>query len=250
MTSPDNRWFSRAIANRFWAQFFGRGLVEPIDDMRDTSPAGNEPLLTALARYTAEQKFDLKQVIRAITNSQVYQLSSTPNPSNEKDDQNFSHAALKSISAELLLDAICQATGRPEGFPLLPVGTRAIQAWDNRMPHYFLQVFGRPLRTTVCECERINEPSVAQVLHLMNSPEIQAKISHPRGRVRQIIKANNKSDSTVEELYLATYSRLPNDAERSAAVAYIESAGTGQRARAAEDLLWTLMNTTEFLFNH
>jgi hypothetical protein len=251
MTSPDNRWFSRAIANRLWSHFFGRGLVEPIDDMRDTSPASNEPLLQALSRYTADQKFDLKQVIRLITTSQVYQLSSTPNASNERDDQNFSHAAMKSVPAEVLLDAISQATGRPEEFSLQPIGTRAIQLWDNRVNHYFLAVFGRPLRVTACECERINEPSVAQVLHLMNAPEIQAKISHPRGRVQRLVRAGRSANDIVDELYLATYSRLPRDPERSSAVGYIDAAtADGRRVEAVEDLLWTLMNTTEFLFNH
>jgi hypothetical protein len=251
MTSPDNRWFSRTIANRLWSHFSGRGLVEPIDDMRDTSPASNEPLLQSLARYTAEQKFDLKQLIRAITTSQVYQLSSTPNASNQRDEQNFSHAAMKSVPAEVLLDAICQATGRPEEFPLQPLGTRAIQLWDNRVNHYFLAVFGRPLRVTACECERINEPSVAQVLHLMNAPEIQSKISHPRGRVQQLMRAGKTSNDIIEELYLATYSRVPRDHERNSATAYLDAAtADGRRTEATEDLLWTLMNTTEFLFNH
>ncbi len=250
LTSPDNRWFSRAIANRLWAHFFGRGLVEPIDDMRDTSPASNEPLLAALSRFTVQQEFDLKQLIRAIANSQVYQLSSAPNASNERDDQNFSRMAMKSVPAEVLLDAICQATARPEKFELLPDGTRAIQLWDNRVNHYFLQVFGRPLRATACECERMNEPSVAQVLHLMNSPEIQTKISHPRGRVQQLLRSAQTTTAIVDELYLATYSRLPRDHERDSAVGYLDAAAAGARTHAAEDLLWTLMNTTEFLFNH
>ncbi len=251
MTSLENRWFSRAISNRLWSHFLGRGLVEPIDDMRDTSPSSNEPLLQALAKFTADQRFDLKQLIRAITNSQVYQLSSEPNESNARDHQNFSHAAMRAIPAEVLLDAICQATGRPEKFVLQPEGTRAIQLWDNRVNHYFLQVFGRPLRATACECERINEPSVAQVLHLMNAPEIQAKISHPRGRVQQLNRTGKTSSEIVNELYLATYSRLPRNSERESAVAFLDAAtATGLRTQAAEDLLWTLMNTTEFLFNH
>jgi len=253
LTAPDNRWFSRAIANRLWSHFFGRGLVEPIDDMRDTSPASNEPLLTALAKYTADQKFDLKQLLRAITGSQVYQLTSATNASNERDDLNFSHAALKTIPAEVLLDAICQATGRPEEFDLMPAGTRAIQLWDNRVNHYFLQAFGRPLRATACECERMNEPSVAQVLHLMNAPEIQAKLSHPLGRVHQSIRAKKTSGEIAEELYLATYSRPPRDAERTAAAAFLDAAaarGSTPYEQAAEDLLWSLLNTTEFLFNH
>jgi hypothetical protein len=250
LTSPDNRWFSREIANRIWAHFFGRGLIEPIDDMRETNPASNGPLLDALGEYVAGERFDLKQVIRAITASAVYQRSSKPNESNLRDRDNFSHAALKSIQAEVLLDAISQATERPAAFPLLPEGTRAIQLWDNRIDHYFLKVFGRPLRATACECERVNEPSTAQVLHLLNAPEIHAKIGHHRGRVRRLLAAEKPSPEIVDELYLATYSRLPEERERNAAVAYLDDRPAERRADAAEDLLWTLMNTTEFLFNH
>jgi hypothetical protein len=250
MTSPKNRWFSRAISNRVWAHFLGRGLIEPVDDLRETNPASNGPLLAALARYLAEEKFNLKQLIRAITGSQVYQLSSAPEPGNEKEDQNFSHATLKPLAAEVLLDAVCQVTGRPEEFPLQPEGTRAIELWDNRLSHYFLQVFGRPLRATACECERINEPSVAQVLHLMNSPEIQSKISHHRGRVRHLMRGKRSSAEVAEELYLACYARLPRAKEREVAVAYLDEAPAAERVQAAEDLLWALMNTTEFLFNH
>jgi hypothetical protein len=253
LTAANNRWFARAIANRFWSHFFGRGLVEPIDDMRDTSPASNEPLLAALASYTADQKFDLKQLVRAITGSQVYQLTSATNKSNERDELNFSHAALKTIPAEVLLDAICQAAARPDEFELMPAGTRAIQLWDNRVNHYFLQAFGRPLRTTACECERMNEPSVAQVLHLMNAPEIQAKLSHPLGRVHRLIREKKTSGEIAEELYLATYGRPPRDSERAAAAAFLDAAaarGSTPYQQAAEDLLWSLLNTTEFLFNH
>jgi len=197
-----------------------------------------------------EEKFDLKQLLRAITGSQVYQLSSVPSPGNEKDDQNFSRAPLKPLTAEVLLDAVCQVTGRPEEFPLLPEGTRAIELWDNRLSHYFLQVFGRPLRATACECERINEPSVAQVLHLMNAPEIQSKISHHHGRVRRLMEAKKSTGEIAEELYLTCYGRLPRQKEREVALAYVDGAPPGERTRAGEDLLWALMNTTEFLFNH
>jgi hypothetical protein len=250
MTSPDNRWFCREIANRLWSHFVGRGLIEPIDDMRETNPASNGPLLSALGQNVADEQFDLKQVIRAITGSAVYQRSSKPNASNRHDQDNFSHAAFKSIQAEVLLDAISQATGRPEAFPLLPEGTRAIELWDNRVDHYFLKVFGRPLRGTACECERVNEPSTAQVLHLLNAPEIHAKIGHHRGRVRKLVASDHPAEEIVDQLYLATYSRRPDDRQRDVAVAYLDGASAERRTEAAEDLLWTLMNTTEFLFNH
>ena len=250
MTSPENRWFSREIANRLWSHFFGRGLIEPIDDMRETNPPSNEPLLDALSQYVVDVDFDLQQLIRAITASAVYQRSSKPNASNRHDRDNFSHAALKTIQAEVLLDAISQATGRPEKFPLLPEGTRAIDLWDNRIDHYFLKVFGRPLRVTACECERVNEPSTAQVLHLLNAPEIHAKISHHRGRVRALVESDYPTGGIVEDLYLATYSRQPDQRERDVAVAYLDNSPAQRRNEAAEDLLWTLMNTTEFIFNH
>jgi hypothetical protein len=233
-----------------WAHFLGRGLIEPIDDMSEVNPASNEPLLAALAHDVVQQGFDLKQVIRAITTSQVYQLSSTPNSTNAEDDRYYSHALFKPMPAEVLLDAISQATGRPEMFPLLPEETRAIQLWDNRMEHYFLGLFGRPLRQTSCVCERIDEPSVAQVLHLMNAPEIDAKIRHHRGRVHQLVRTGQPPETIVDELYLATYSRLPNADDRQAAVAHVTAVSDTQRTRAAEDVLWTLLNTTEFLFNH
>jgi len=247
MTSRDNRWFARAIANRLWAHFFGRGLVEPVDDMRDTAPASNEPLLSALARHLVESGFDLKALMRAIVLSAAYQRSSAPNGTNAADGQNFSRAYWKPLPAEVLLDAISQATGSAERFPLLPAGTRAIQVWDNRLKHYFFEVFGRPLRTTACECERISEPSVAQVLHLMNAPEIHAKVRDPEGRVRRLLRSAASASEIVEELYLATYGRKPDDGERRAAAAYLEG---GDRARSVEDLLWALLNTKEFLYNH
>lgn len=250
LTSADNRWFAREISNRMWAHFFGRGLIEPIDDMRETNPASNEPLLESLEQYVVEQNYDLKQLIRAMTTSAVYARSSRPTASNQHDRDNFSHAAFKSIPAEVLLDAICQATGRPEEFPLMPEGTRAIQLWDNRIDHYFLKAFGRPLRATSCECERVNEPSTAQVLHLLNAPEIQEKIGHHRGRVRQLLRANRSSSEIATQLYLATYSRLPDAGELRIAVDYLDAADEEHRTAAAEDVLWTLINTTEFLFNH
>jgi hypothetical protein len=249
LVSPDNRRFSRAIANRLWAHFFGRGLVEPIDDMRDTAPSANEPLLAALAQFVVEQKFDLKRAIRAIVTSRVYQLSDAPLPHNAKDDRNFSHAAFRALPAEVLLDAIGRATGRPERFELVPEGTRAIQLWDNRVKHYFLELFGRPLRVTACECERISEPSVAQVLHLMNAPEIQARLGDPEGRVHGLLRSGRSDDALVEELYLTAYSRRPEEDERRTAGAYLKASGRS-RTEGAEDLLWALMNTPEFLYNH
>src|SRR5262249_40867824 len=161
--------------NRLWAHYFGRGLVMPIDDLRATNPASNELLLDDLSNHLRTVKYDLKAFTRTLLNSHVYQLSSATNETNAADEQNFSHAAEKPLAAEVLLDAISQATGAAEKFNGLPQGVRAIQIWDGQMPSYFLRVFGRPTRTSVCECERSNDPSIAQVLHLMNSPEVLGK---------------------------------------------------------------------------
>ena len=249
MTSPDNPFLARMIVNRLWAHYFGRGLVEPIDDMRATNPATNEPLLAELSQYLIDNRFDLKAVTRVMLNSRLYQLSPVPNETNELDDQNFSRAAWKAMPAEVLLDAFCQATEIPEKFNGWPVGYRAIQVWDNRHPAYFFRVFGKPQRVSVCECERGNEPSIAQALHLMNSPESVRKIRHRDGRAARLAGSKQTDDQLIEELYLATLSRRPSDSE----VALMRQAfedSSGNRRAAAEDVLWTLLNTREFVYNH
>ena len=248
MTSPKNRFFSRMIANRVWAHYMGRGLVEPIDDMRATNPATNEPLLNSLADFLVENQFDLKALTRAILNSRAYQLGTLPNKSNSMDEQNFSHASWKPLPAEVLLDAISQATETSEHFNGWPEGYRAIQIWDNRMPSYFFRIFGRPQRVTVCECERGNEPSIAQSLHLMNSPETVRKIRHRDGRAAQLAKSDLTPQQIIEQLYLVTLSRIPSQQEtRLMQQAFDES---NDRRIAAEDILWTLLNTKEFIYNH
>jgi hypothetical protein len=180
--------------------------------------------------------------------SRLYQLSSKPNPQNVADEQNFSHMAEKAMPAEVLLDAICQVTGVPEKFQGWPLGYRAIQIWDNRMPSYFFQIFGRPVRASVCECERGNEPSIAQALHLMNSPEITDKLRHRAGAARTIAESDKKPEAIVDELFLATVGRYPTATEKKPVLA--EFAGAQDRRSAVEDLLWGLLNTKEFLYNH
>jgi len=249
MTSPENPWFARNLANRLWAHFLGRGIVEPVDDMRLTNPPTNPELLDALAQHLVEQKYDVKALIRAITASRTYQLSSTPNATNERDDQNYSRALFKRLDAEVLFDAVCQTTGIHDKFQGVPSGVRAIQLWDSQVAHYFLKLFGRPTRTTACECERTVEPSVAQVLHVMNSPEIQAKLSHEGGRLHALVRSLHDDAQLVEELYLLFYSRFPTEDERRSAVAYLQSHAENRR-QAAEDIAWSMMNTSEFLFNH
>lgn len=249
LTQPDNDFFAKAIANRMWAHYLGRGLVEPIDDMRETNPATNEPLMKALAQHMVDVGFDLKAFTRTLLKSRVYQLGSETNDSNRDDQQNFSHAAYKALPAEALLDAISQSTGVAEKFNGWPDGYRAIQIWDNRMPSYFFTIFGRPVRATVCECERSGEPSISQALHLLNSPEIMAKIQHREGTARRLADSELTADGLIDELYLTTLSRFPNDEER----ALMREAFAGQEASrrtAVEDVLWALLNTKEFIFNH
>ncbi len=249
MTGPDNAYFARNLANRVWAHFLGRGLIEPVDDVRVTNPPSNPELLDALAHSVVENKYDVKGLIRTITASRVYQLASKPNSTNERDQQNYSRALFKRIDAEVLLDMVCQTTGVAEHFEGMPVGTRAIQLWDSGTGHYFLKVFGRPTRVSVCECERRREPSAAQVLHLLNGPEIQAKLSHDAGYVAKLAQRESGDDSLVEDLYLTFYSRRPTKEESTTAVAYIHKE-KGRRREAVEDLAWTLMNSLEFVFNH
>jgi hypothetical protein len=248
VTSRQNPYFTRVIVNRLWAHYFGRGLVEPVDDMRPTNPASNEPLLDELAGHLIALDYDLKAFTRTVLDSAVYQLDSASNEANRLDDQNCSHAPWKPIPAEVLLDAISQATGVPEEFNGWPAGYRAIQIWDNKLPSVFLEVFGRPTRQTVCACERATEPSIAQALHLMNSAVTARKLHDRRGRPAALAESTLGPDEILDELYLATLSRFPTGEERT----LMRRAFTEARDRreAIEDVLWTLINTKEFVFNH
>ncbi len=247
MTAPDNPYFAKAIANRIWAHYFGRGLIEPIDDIRATNPASNEPLLDALVMHLRDVRYDLKAFTRTLLASQTYQLSAVPKDGNQDDTQNFSRARPKAMPAEVLLDALSQVTGVPEKFNGWPAGYRSIQVWDNRMPSYFFRVFGRPVRASVCECERSNEPSISQALHLLNSPEINAKITHKHGLARQWAQSNMATDELLDELFLATLSRRPTADERTLLREAFPPDGHDRRA-AVEDVLWSVLNTKEFLY--
>jgi hypothetical protein len=248
MTSPSNPFFARMIVNRLWAHYLGQGLVTPIDDLRDTNPATNEPLFDALCQHMKDVKYDLKAFTKTVLLSRAYQLSSATNATNVSDRQNFSHALDKALPAEVLLDMVCQTTGVPEKFNGWPLGYRAIELWDSRVPHYFFRIFGRPSRTSVCECERSNEPSIAQALHLLNSPEVMEKIQNSHGMARQLAKTDRPPTELVDDLYLLTLSRLPRDDERQLMLEAF--AGSNERQAAVEDVLWTLLNTKEFLYNH
>lgn len=248
LTDARNPFFAKTVVNRYWAHFLGRGLVEPVDDFRSTNPATNPELLDALATDFVRSGYDLHHLIRTITASDAYQRSASPNQTNLRDQQNYSRFAFKSLDAEVLMDAVCDVTGTVEKFRGNPVGTRAIQLWDSATDHYFLNLFGRPKRKSACDCERVSEPNVAQVLHVLNSPEIQNKISHAGGRVTRLNLSVENDASLVDEMYLTFFSRLPNETEKATAVTHLQR--TSNRQEAAEDLAWSMLNSLEFMFNH
>ena len=249
MTAPDNPYFARNLANRLWAHFLGRGLVMPVDDLRETNPPSNPKLLDALAADLVKNKYDLKAMIRTITASRTYQLSPTPNATNTKDEQNFSRALFRRLPAEVLMDAVCDVTGIDEKFDGVPRGYRAVQLWDSQVQHYFLKLFGRPARATVCECERVTGATIGQALHLMNSPNLQNKLAHEAGQLKRLTQKHADDGALVEQLYLAAFSRRPTPEELGNALEYLGSRRF-QRRKAVEDLAWSLMNSLEFIFNH
>jgi len=248
MAAPNNPFFARALANRMWAHFMSRGLVEPVDDMRVTNPPTNPELLDALAKDFIDHKFDLKHLIRAIMTSSVYQLSSEPHAGNINDKQSYARSYPRRLIAEVMLDAISTVTGVQENFGGLPKGTRAIQLPDESVSSYFLDVFGRPDRETACECERPREANLAQALHLLNSSEVQNKIVNANGRIASMLKAKKADTEILEELYLLAFGRMPRAEERQQVLEYVAS--SGDRKTAFEDVLWAILNTKEFLFNH
>jgi hypothetical protein len=245
MTAPVNPWFARLVSNRLWKHFFGHGLVEPEDDLRSTNPPTNAPLLQALAEQLVREHYDLKSTMRLILNTRAYQLSGVPNATNADDEQNFSHHYVRRLPAEVMLDAISDVAGVAETFAGRPPGTRAIELWDNRLPSYFLEIFGRPERNSPCECGRSSEPTMAQALHLMNAPEVEAKLANSSGRIARLIKAGTSRPEMIEELCFAALCRPSGDKERQVAERLFSKAPA---QTAAEDFLWTLLNSYEFLF--
>lgn len=252
LSQPDNPYFAKALVNRYWKHFFGRGLVEPEDDMRVSNPPTNGELLDALAAEFVRTGYDLKALVRLIATSDAYARSSVANENNARDRQNFARFYPRRLPAEVLLDAIDAVTDSAEDYAGLPKGFRAVQLPDEGFGSYFLEVFGRPKRESVCECERTAEPSLAQRLHLLNSDEIEAKVGGPRAAemAKAAESAPEKDAMNVEQLYALCFSRVPDDDERAACLAHLTKARAhGNLKQGYEDLIWTLINSNEFLFN-
>jgi hypothetical protein len=245
VTSPENPFFSRLVANRLWKHLMGRGLVEPEDDLRQTNPPTNPELLDHLAETLKETGFDLKALMRHILSSNTFQLSSQSTDSNYNDDQTFSHYLVRRLPAEVMLDAICQVTGVPEPYPGHRPGARAIELWDNQLPSYFLDTFGRSLRESPCECGSSGEPTMAQALHLLNAPEIEAKIQNDSGLVSWLSKSDYDAGKLIEHLALITVNRRPNQRERETGARLLQNSS---RRQGIEDFLWVMMNSYDFLF--
>ncbi len=250
MTDKSNLVPARNIVNRYWAYYCGRGLVMPIDDMRVTNPASNPELLDALAKDLIDHNYDIKHVLRTIMRSRTYQLSAAEHPASRVDGDNkyFTHYLPTRLSAEQLLDAVDYACGTSEKFNELPPGFRAISLPDSNVPNEFLDVFGRPRRAVNCECERSATPSMSQALLMISGGLINRKIADGNGYIGQLVKASTPPEKAIEEIYLRTVSRMPTAEERTAALAEVSQATTPQEGY--EDLLWTLLNTREFQFNH
>jgi len=262
MTAPENPWFGKMLVNRYWKHFFSVGLVEPEDDMRVTNPATHPQLLDALAADFMDSGYDLKHLVRTICNSRTYQLSAAPNEHNATDTQNFSRYFPKRLQAEVLLDAINLVSDSQDSFQNQPAGVRATWLPDDRFNRdsFFLNVFGRPEMDSACECERVADANLAQSLHLINSETIQTKLSHDGGRAAKLAAATDQPDGKrIAELYRQTMSREPTATELGAAQNHLEmkrgkvgddlTPETAER-EAFEDILWALVNTKEFLFNH
>ncbi len=249
MAQPDNPFFAKALVNRYWKHFFGRGLVEPEDDLRATNPATHPKLLSALASSFIASGYDLKELVRTITRSRAYQLSALPNEHNGTDKQNFSRYYPKRLTAETLYDSLYQVAGVTPTFGGLPKGTRAIQLPDSGIENYFLKVFGKPKGESSCECERSQDASLAQSLHLLNSKEVHGLLTAKDGRIAKLAAEKERSDAErIRELYHWVYARPPVDEELEIAVGHITA--SENKTAAYEDILWALINTKEFLFNH
>jgi hypothetical protein len=259
LTRKDNPFLARATVNRLWAQLFGRGIIEPVDDIRSSNPPVNAPLLDALTKDFVESGFDVRHILRTVLNSRTYQLSARSNRFNSQDHTCFSHALPRRLTAEELLDTLGQITGVREtyrsriagqGTVALPAGgLRAVQLPDRMLTAELLDLFGRPRGESTCSCQRSEEASLTQALHLINGKTITARIADPNGKLTRLVRTPGLTDEKlIEELYLLVLCRFPTGAEQ--ALVHKHLAGTKDRLAAAQDVVWTLLNAREFLFNH
>jgi hypothetical protein len=253
MTSPENHYFAQVQTNRVWADLMGRGLVDPVDDLRATNPPSNPALLKAIADDFRAHKFDNKHLLRMITNSYVYGLSSLPNESNVGDTRNYSRHYRVRLRAETLSDAVTDITGVYDEMSGMPPGSRSTQIWTHRIGSQFLDAFGRPDPNQDPPCERTSDTTMSQTLHLMNAPVLHRKVTSDSGKLAGLAKSKLTPDQIVEELYLLAYSRVPTADERQQAAKLFQTTKTGDEAKAhhrmlTEDVLWALINTPEFMF--
>lgn len=250
LTDADNPYFARAIANRVWANYFGVGLVEKVDDLRITNPASNEALLEAAADFIVAQRYDLKALMREILRSSTYQRASEPTLENQPDERFYAHYYPKRLKAEVLLDAVSQVAAAPTAFKDLPAGTRALQLADSAVESYFLEAFGRPDRLITCDCERSDEPSMTQVLHLYNGDTLNQKLAAKDNALERQLAAHATPEQIVEELYLAALARFPTAEEKQQLCAILNATPEAERRLTLEDLYWSVLSSREFLFNH
>ncbi|MEM7146440.1 MAG: DUF1549 domain-containing protein [Verrucomicrobiota bacterium] len=247
LASPENPYFAKNLANIVWSHFFGIGIIEPVDDVRVSNPASNPQLLDALAKKFTDYKYDFRRLVRDICNSRTYQLSTQTNESNENDLANFSHAQIRRMRAEVLLDTISQVTNTKNKFTGLPLGARAVQIADGRTSSYFLKTFGRAERETVCSCEVVADPNLSQALHLLNGDTVNDRIKQG-GVITEAIKAGLKPDQITKDLYIRTLSREPLANEKQKILGFFKN--PEQEQAILEDVFWSLLNSKEFLFNH
>ena len=247
LTAPDNPYFARNLANHVWAHFFGKGIIDPVDDVRVSNPASNPELLDQLAAKLTGYRYDFKKLVRDICLSRTYQLSSVSNATNAGDDRNFARSSVRRIRAEILLDALSSVTGSSEKLRGLPQGARAMEIADGRTTNYFLTTFGRATRETPCSCEVKMEPNLSQALHLLNGDAVNAKVLNG-GLVKKLLKDGRTTPEVIEELYLRTLNRLPTEKETTKLKAFF----TAEKKPdiVLNDLFWSLLNAKEFVFNH
>lgn len=252
MRSPENPFFARSVVNRIWGHYMGRGIVEPVDDFSVGNPPSNPALLDYLAQELTRSGFDFRLVEKLVLQSEAYQRSSKPNATNAGDKTSFSHALVRPLMAEVVLDMLAEATGVRDNLgPDAPPGSRAIEVGASRISGqyaYPFRIFGRPPRSLACDCDRAMEPALPQKLYLMADPAMQAKIANPNNRLKKILADHPEDNRALEELFLATLARKPFPKEVEAFQRYRESAP--DRRAAFADTLWALLNTTEFVFNH